>query len=109
MTPVQSFDGDIIRKYIASAFDYGYYYVRQLKNNQFEVKDLTTLEKLYDYIGNVTSASIGYPFYAGPSKNDKRKTAKIAIETDTGRKFLFSLRNKIGGDVPKDITLTKFA
>jgi hypothetical protein len=109
MTSVQDFDSNTVRNYIASAFDYGYYYVRELKNSQFEVKDLTTLENLYNYIGNVTSVSIGYPFYAGPAKNDKRKTAKIAIETDTGRKFLFSLRNKMGGIVPRDITLTKFA
>jgi hypothetical protein len=105
---VSDADNEIIRKYIASAFDYGYYYVRELKNDKFEIKDLTTEEKLNEFIGDVTNVSISYPYYAGPGTREKRKAASIIVNTTTGQRFAFSLRNKQGGVIPTEITLTKF-
>jgi hypothetical protein len=101
-------DTGTIRKYIASAFDYGYYYVRELKNDKFEIKDLTTEEKLNEFIGDVINVSISYPYYAGPGAREKRKAASIITTTSTGQKFVFSLRNKQSGTIPTEITLTKF-
>jgi len=105
---VEGADTETIRKYIQSAFDYGYYYVRQLKNDKFEIKDLTSLENLNEFIGDIISVAISYPYYAGPGLRQKRKASSIIVTTSTGHKFVFSLRNKKGGEIPVDITLTKF-
>lgn len=105
---VEGADTETILKYIASAFDYGYYYVRQLKDDKFEIKDLTTFEHLKEFIGDITSVAISYPYYAGPGVRQKRKAASIIATTTTGHKFVFSLRNKKGGIIPTEITLAKF-
>jgi hypothetical protein len=104
--PVSQFDGEIIRNYIASAFDYGYYYIRSLGNDRYEIVSLLTPEDVFNVIGNIQQVAVKYPFYAGEGMQQKRKHASIIAYTDK-HIFSFDLRNAAAGIIPQQINLVK--
>jgi hypothetical protein len=103
---VSNFDEQIIKQYLASAFDYGYYYVRNLGNNRYEIVSLLTIEDVYNMIGDIQQVAVKYPFYTGESMQQKRKHASIIVYTDK-HTFSFDLRNASAGVLPQQINLVK--
>jgi hypothetical protein len=103
---VSNFDEQIIKQYLASAFDYGYYYVRNLGNNRYEIVSLLTIEDVYNMIGDIQQVAVKYPFYTGESMQQKRKHASIIVYTDR-HTFSFDLRNASAGVLPQQINLVK--
>lgn len=101
-----NYNKDVVMKYLSSAIDYGYYYVRNLGNGQFEMEDLTTLDNLINFIGNIKGITIKYPYYVGEGMQQKRKHISIEIITDE-HIFNFDVRNASGGTLPKQINLVK--
>lgn len=94
-----------LKKFLYSAFDYGYIYVRR-KPVGLEVIDLTKEEDLKDFIGDVKSVKVKYPFYKDETRTGKRKNVSIVIETDNNV-FSFDIRNASGGIIPSQINLVK--
>lgn len=94
-----------LEKFLGSAFDYGYIYVKQ-KNTKddLEIADLTTEEGLYDFIGDIEKVEIKYPYYRTPRKS--RKYVSIVITTNKGI-YSFDVRNASGGIVPDQINLIR--
>ena len=94
-----------LEKFIGSAFDYGYIYVKQ-KNNKddIEVVDLTTPEDLYNFIGDIIKVEVKYPYFKDQRKS--RKHISIVITTTKGV-YSFDIRNVSGGDLPNQINLVR--
>jgi hypothetical protein len=93
-----------IEKLIMSAFDYGYIYVKEKTSKSFEIADLDDEDKLKEFIGEIESVGIKYPYYEDEKKS--RKDVTIIITTDTGV-YSFQVRNTSGGTVPNQINLIR--
>lgn len=97
-------DKNIIMGYLSSGVDYGYIYVKNKGKNHFQIVDLATPEDVQQFIGEIRSVFIKYPFSDGKGK--KRKDLSVNVITTTG-KFAFQIRNASGGIIPKQINLVK--
>lgn len=98
-------DLKIITNFIASAFDYGYIYVkRKSSKNDLEIIDFSEKQNLYDYIGDIEKVVIKYPYYINDSL--KRKNIDIDVTTENTQ-LAFSIRNASGGIIPTQINLVK--
>lgn len=98
-------DKEKLKKLLYSAFDYGYVYVKR-KSSGIDVIDLTTLQGLKDFIGDIQSVTVKYPYYRDRGKVSKRKNISIVIETEKNT-FSFDIRDTSGGIIPKQINLVK--
>lgn len=94
-----------LKNLIGSAFGYGYYLVKEVKDKTYNIVDLTTLDKLNEYIGDVKIAVLQYPYYKSDKRLNKSKSMVINIETDK-HKFAFNIRNNTGGIIPNILSLT---
>lgn len=104
VTPMMSQqDINVVKGYLASAVDYGYFYVKNKGKNRFEIVDLAIPEDVYNFIGDITNVSIKYPFSGGMNK---RKHISIVVTTTTG-KFAFDVRNAAGDIIPRQINLVR--
>jgi hypothetical protein len=94
-----------LTKFLGSAFDYGYIYVKQkdIKNN-LEIADITDEDKLNEFLGDITSVYVKYPYYINDLKS--RKYISININTDKGN-YSFDIRNASGGFLPNQINLVR--
>jgi len=98
-------DFDELLDFIGSAFDYGYIYVkRKNTKNDLEVFDLSDKDKLYDFIGDIESVAVKYPYYN--NERMSRKHISIMIKTDKGN-YSFDIRNASGGLTPNQINLVR--
>jgi len=98
-------DKDKLIKFIGSAFDYGYIYVKQKNSkNDLEVADLTEEDKLYEFIGDIENVYVKYPYYINERKS--RKNISIVIETTKGV-YSFDIRNAGGNIEPNQINLVR--
>lgn len=94
-----SFNADIIKDYLASAYGYGYWYVRQHSADNVEVLNLTTPNAARSKIGKVVDVTVMYPFYS-VTRASKQLTAKI---TTTAANYVVEIRNSQGGVDPNEI------
>lgn len=96
---------DKLRKFIESAFDYGYIYVkRKNAKNNLEIEDLSNEDKLKDFIGDITKVQVKYPYYLSEQK--RRKHISIVMTTDKNI-YSFDIRNAGGKLLPDQINLVK--
>ena len=98
-------DKEKLKNLLYSAFDYGYIYVKR-KSTGIDVVDLSTQESLKDFIGDIVSVKVKYPYYRDSGRVSKRKNISIVIETENNT-FSFDIRDASGGIVPKQINLVK--
>lgn len=98
-------DIDQLQKFLGSAFDYGYIYVKQ-KNTRddLEIADLTTKEGLYNFVGKIEKVEVKYPYYRTARKS--RKYVSVVITTNKGV-YSFDVRNASGGIIPDQINLVR--
>jgi len=113
---------EIIKGYLESAFDYGYYYVREKGKgtNDFFITSLLTSDDLENFIGDITSVEIDYPYFFSANGRQARKGANIYIKTTSKpikilehgdvvankvmeHKFVLQLRNAARGVTPIQI------
>lgn len=94
-----------LKNLIGSAFGYGYYLVKEVKNKTYNIIDLMTVDKLNAYLGDVKTAELHYPYYKSGERLGKSKSMVINIETDK-HKFAFNIRNNTGGIIPNILSLT---
>lgn len=96
-TPAR-FDAVKIEQYLASAYGYGYWYVRQ-RGSGVEVVDLTTAKKMLSKLGKVTGVVVTYPFWS-TGRSTKQLTAKITTTTGT---YVVEIRNSQAALEPNEI------
>jgi hypothetical protein len=100
-------DLNTLHKFIESAFDYGYIYVkRKNMKDDLEIEDLSDKEKLIDFIGDITKVQVKYPFYRSDAWQDSRKSVSIIMTTDKNI-YSFDIRNKSRKIIPTEINLVK--
>lgn len=98
-------DIDALERFLGSAFDYGYIYVKQKnKRDDLEIADLTDKENLYNFIGDIQTVEVRYPYYRTDQKS--RKHISIILTTTKGI-YSFDIRNASGGIIPNQINLVK--
>jgi hypothetical protein len=98
-------DIEALQKFLGSAFDYGYIYVKQKnKRDDLEIADLTTKEDLYDFVGDIKKVEVKYPYYLNSIRS--RKHASIILTTDKGV-YSFDIRNAAGDVIPNQINLVR--
>lgn len=97
-------DLDQLSMFLMSGFDYGYIYVKEKKSDGLEIIDLTSADKLEDFLGDVRSVSVRYPYFRNPRKS--RKHISIVLETEKGA-YSFDIRNASGGKLPNQINLVR--
>jgi len=93
------FDAAKIKQYLASAYGYGYWYVRQRSGSKVDVVDLTTAKKMLAKLGEITGVIATYPFWTA-DRATKQMTVKIA--TTTGN-YIVEIRNSQSGVEPTEI------
>lgn len=94
-----------LQKFLGSAFDYGYIYVKQKNTkNDLEIADLTTAKELYNFIGDVQRVEVRYPYYRTPLKS--RKHISIILSTTNGV-YSFDIRSASGDILPDQINLVR--
>jgi hypothetical protein len=100
-------DLNILHKFIESAFDFGYIYVkRKNKKDDLEIEDLRDKDQLIDFIGDITKVQVKYPFYRSDGWQDRRKSVSIIMTTDKNI-YSFDIRNKSSKIIPTEINLVK--
>jgi hypothetical protein len=99
-------DKNIIMNYLASAIDFGYLYVKNLGKNKFKIVNLATIDDVKEFIGDIQSVQIKYPYYKDDTRMGKRKNLSIDIKTSKSR-FSFDVRNASGDIIPKQINLVQ--
>jgi hypothetical protein len=101
-------DLNILHKFIESAFDFGYIYVkRKNMKDDLEIEDFRDEDQLIDYIGDITKVQVKYPFYRSDARRiDSRKSVSIIMTTEKNV-YSFDIRNKSRNIVPTEINLVK--
>jgi hypothetical protein len=98
-------DIDKLSNFLGSAFDYGYIYVKQKnKKDDLEIADLTDENNLYNFIGDIQTVEVRYPYFRTDQKS--RKHISIILTTTKGI-YSFDIRNASGGLIPNQINLVK--
>lgn len=92
-----------LKDLLGAAHGYGYYIVKKIGLN-CNIIDVTTLDKLNNYIGDIVQAELYYPYYKTDIKKNKSMTIRV---TTTEHIFQFVLRNKNGGIAPNTLELVK--
>lgn len=92
--------------FLYTQIGFGYILCKRKKDGTFFVKHFETLKDTIDFVGEVVSVKIGYPFY----KNEihKRKQISLWMTTNTGIVFMVEYRDTDGGILPTQIN-TRFA
>lgn len=98
---------DNLKDLICAGYGYGYYLVKETKNGSCEISDLTTIEKLNNYIGDIQSAQLYYPYFQTNTRQGKCKSMNIKITTSK-HVFQFVLRNRAGGIAPNTLELINY-
>lgn len=93
-----NFNAAKIEQYLASAYGYGYWYVRE-KGSGVEVVDLTTAAKMLRKRGKVTGVVVTYPFWS-KTRATKQLTAKITTTTGS---YVVEIRNSQAGLEPNEV------
>jgi len=100
-------NGDLnaFKEAVMSSIGYGYYYAREKSGGKIQFEDLTTPEKLSEFVGNVQKVEIRYPYVKGMGLREKRKSLDLIGQTSKGWKFIFQFRNASSGLIPRQLNL----
>ena len=96
------FDASIIKSYLASAYGYGYWYLRPKMISQgpgYRLIHLASAEDAMSKVGEITSVTINYPYWT-PKSSSKQVTVKIFTSTAY---YNVEIRNSQGKVHPNEI------
>jgi hypothetical protein len=102
---VSNGDLNAFKEAVMSSIGYGYYYAREKSGGKIQFEDLTTVEKLSEFIGNIQKVEIRYPYVKGLGLREKRKGLDLIGQTSKGWRFIFQFRNAGGGLIPRQLNL----
>jgi hypothetical protein len=94
---ITDYDDTLVHNLLASAYGYGYYYVRQVKPGQLKVVDIESPEDAYEMVGDIKSIKVKYPGITS-------KSGEVRIETSSkimgDNIYSIDIRNAAGGILP---------
>jgi len=94
-------DTNALRNLIASGYGYGYWYVREKKNDIF-IYNINTAKDAYNLVGDIKDISIKYP-NAGTKSLTLKLTAESPILGQVN--YLIEIRNTQGKLLPLDLKM----
>lgn len=90
------------KKFLASGYGYGYWYVRKKKGDQMFVNELKNEKDAMDMVGNISEVQIKYP---GPSTKSTTIKVITSDENMINTDYLIELRNERGGIIPLSVKM----
>lgn len=99
-----TFDADTITKYLASAYGYGYWYVRPNRTSRgggYQIVNIDSEKAALNKVGNVNSVTVSYPYWT-PEMSSKQITIKI--DTDTAF-YKIEVRNSRRKVIPNEFKI----
>jgi hypothetical protein len=93
-----AYDKEVLTGYMLNSYGYGYWYARERRNDEWEIIDLTTEEKLLNHFGSAVITKIVYPKLTSKQTN-------IYIATTKGKEYVAEVRNTSGGLLPTEIKI----
>ena len=94
---ITDYDDTLLHNLLASAYGYGYYYVRQVKPGQLKVVGIESPEDAYEMVGDIKSIKVKYPGITS-------KSGEVRIETSSqimgDNVYIIDIRNASGGILP---------
>ena len=96
MSATPAIDKEAVRLFLAAQLGYGYVYLREQKAGTLKIVNLSSADKALEFIGEVQTVVVTYPYYQDSSARGSRKqcTAKI---TTTKAVYDVEIRNASGG------------
>jgi len=97
-----NYDEEIIKSYLASAYGYGYWYLRPKMASQgpgYQLINLASAEDAMEKVGDITSVIVNYPYW-NPKSSSKQVTVKIYTTTAY---YNVEIRNSQGKVHPNEI------
>jgi hypothetical protein len=95
--PITEYDDNLVHNLLASAYGYGYYYVRQVKPGELKIAYIETPEDAYEMVGDIKSIKVKYP-------GIDSKSGEVRIETSSqimgDNVYQIDIRNSTGGILP---------
>lgn len=90
------------KKFLASGYGYGYWYVRKKKGGDLFVKYLSSAESALDMVGNISEVQIKYP-----GTNTKSTTIKVITDDESmiDTDYVIELRNERGDILPLSVKM----
>lgn len=98
---------ELLKRYIAGAYGYGYWYVREKNKEQHQIIRFNQPDDCYKVIGNILSVTARYPRYSKEDKKLCSKQFQATIRTDT-EKFIVELRHSHRGYKPNELKIKSF-
>ena len=86
-----------IHNILASAYGYGYWYVRQVKPGELKIVNIDSPEDAYEMVGDIKSIQIKYPHKASKSTEVKIETSSQLMGDNI---YMVDIRNASGGILP---------
>ena len=98
-------ESDVMIKYLASAYGYGYWLLKYNNLNDVTLMDLNETVNVERLVGGrITSAAVKYPYFLSSNKSVKQLTANLT--TENGALYKIELRN-VQGDILPDMLQIK--
>jgi hypothetical protein len=98
-------ESDVMIKYLASAYGYGYWLLKYNNLNDVTLMDLNETVNVERLVGGkITSVSVKYPYFSSIDKSTKQLT--INLTTENGALYKIELRN-VAGDILPDMLQIK--
>jgi len=103
-------DPEKIKRYLASAYGYGYWYIRPRRKGGFTMYNLADEKSAIDNVGEIEKVSVRYPYYkVGLNKKGKQvgsKSKQISVRIETTKAiFLVEVRNSQGKIRPNEVKI----
>ena len=96
MNATPTYDKDKVKMFLAAQLGYGYVYLREKKDGSLKIINLSSPAKALEFIGEVQTVAISYPYYADNSARGSRKQCTAKVTTDKGV-FDVEIRSASGG------------
>lgn len=98
-----TFDAGIVKRYLASAYGYGYWYIRQVAEGSSKIKaqNILSIDMPEMLVGDIVDVTISYPFWSESSAS-KQLTANIITTNGT---YILEIRNSQAGVVPNEVKI----
>jgi hypothetical protein len=94
---ITDYNDTLVHNLLASAYGYGYYYVRQVKPGEIKVVSIESPEDAYEMVGDIKSIKVKYPGISS-------KSGEVRIETSSqlmgDNVYQIDIRNSMGGILP---------
>jgi hypothetical protein len=100
---VNDYDKETIKKYLSSAFGFGYWYIKLNRKTKggYQIVNIGSKDDAAELVGDINQIVIDYPYWT-ESRSSKQITIKISTTT---MDFNIEIRNSQGKLIPDEIKI----